>query len=357
VQTALNSAASGDTVKCSVGGTYSWGNVSIPATKNITLDGNGATITGSITIPSSASYTARITNFTFRTSVNAITTSGDNITNKPWRIDHCTFNPSDSNTYQMIQTYSGPGLIDHCKFINIPVAKETIHNMGWGPGSLTGWQNVLTPGSPNALYLEDNTITAAQGNSSCLIQNYYGARSVIRHNTFNSAMADNHGNHTPYSGRWWEWYDNTLTNGSLLCLRGGSGLVFNNTGGQAFFINETSTDYGIGDGQNMSYYPAYTWGNSGMSLVYNSEGCSIQNGSVAVGTDIIGASSGTTLPGTCTASPPQGFWKTDTNTLYKCTATNTWTAYYTPYTYPHPLTNNVVTDTVKPNPPMAVIVY
>jgi len=25
-------------------------------------------------------------------------------------------------------------------------------------------------------------------------------------------------------------------------------------------------------------------------------------------------------------------------TLYKCTATNTWTAYYTPYAYPHPLT-------------------
>jgi hypothetical protein len=23
--------------------------------------------------------------------------------------------------------------------------------------------------------------------------------------------------------------------------------------------------------------------------------------------------------------------------LYKCTATNTWTSYYTPYTYPHPL--------------------
>jgi hypothetical protein len=23
--------------------------------------------------------------------------------------------------------------------------------------------------------------------------------------------------------------------------------------------------------------------------------------------------------------------------LYKCTAPNTWTLYYTPYTYPHPL--------------------
>lgn len=32
-----------------------------------------------------------------------------------------------------------------------------------------------------------------------------------------------------------------------------------------------------------------------------------------------------------------GYFATDTNTLYRCTATNTWTAGYTPYTYPHPL--------------------
>jgi hypothetical protein len=30
-------------------------------------------------------------------------------------------------------------------------------------------------------------------------------------------------------------------------------------------------------------------------------------------------------------------------TLYKCTSTNTWTAYYTPYTYPHPLRGPVAT--------------
>lgn len=32
------------------------------------------------------------------------------------------------------------------------------------------------------------------------------------------------------------------------------------------------------------------------------------------------------------------YWATDENKLYKCTATNTWTEYYTPYTCPHPLT-------------------
>ncbi len=56
-------------------------------------------------------------------------------------------------------------------------------------------------------------------------------------------------------------------------------------------------------------------------------------------------------PTTCTAGPGGtygasptgsygvGYWATDTNTLYVCTSTNTWTAIYTPYTYPHPLVN------------------
>jgi len=59
------------------------------------------------------------------------------------------------------------------------------------------------------------------------------------------------------------------------------------------------------------------------------------------------------IPDTCTTGV--GYWATNqscddltgmvganpttpiSGTLYKCTATNTWTAYYTPYTYPHPL--------------------
>jgi hypothetical protein len=53
----------------------------------------------------------------------------------------------------------------------------------------------------------------------------------------------------------------------------------------------------------------------------------------AVGT---GTGSLSNRPAACTTNV--AYWGTDTNTLYKCVAPNTWSAFYTPYTYPHPLT-------------------
>jgi hypothetical protein len=46
-----------------------------------------------------------------------------------------------------------------------------------------------------------------------------------------------------------------------------------------------------------------------------------------------------------------GYWNTTDNTLYVCTATNTWTAYYKPYTYPHPLVGGGSTSGTPPSPP------
>src|SRR5262245_16305 len=63
VQTALSGASSGDTVRCTSSG---WtGNVSIPNDRNITLDGGGVTVSGTLRIPSSPTFSARVTNFTF----------------------------------------------------------------------------------------------------------------------------------------------------------------------------------------------------------------------------------------------------------------------------------------------------
>ena len=43
-----------------------------------------------------------------------------------------------------------------------------------------------------------------------------------------------------------------------------------------------------------------------------------------------------------------GYWATDINTLYRCSASNTWTLHYTPYTYPHPLSQGGSTPLLLP---------
>jgi hypothetical protein len=58
-------------------------------------------------------------------------------------------------------------------------------------------------------------------------------------------------------------------------------------------------------------------------------------------------------PATCTTNSGEsgggvGYWATDTNTLYRCSATNTWATHYRPYTYPHPMRG---AGGVNPSPP------
>ncbi len=100
-----------------------------------------------------------------------------------------------------------------------------------------------------------------------------------------------------------------------------------------------------GRGENDGLEPVYLWSNVngplsyGPALAYARSALFIQQGRDYYNDDDGGITVGTSLPGTCT--PLSGYFKTDEGSmgkLYVCTATNTWTEYYTPYTCPHPLT-------------------
>lgn len=114
--------------------------------------------------------------------------------------------------------------------------------------------------------------------------------------------------------------------------------------------------------------PAYTWGNTGdgnyltpsvqdfndadsdscvshgvtvglgnaSTYIQNDREYYVDTGAYTSGAITSGIKSGTGVPSMgCTVGV--GFWSASQNTLYKCTATNTWNPLWTPFTYPHPL--------------------
>jgi hypothetical protein len=74
------------------------------------------------------------------------------------------------------------------------------------------------------------------------------------------------------------------------------------------------------------------------------------------GTSGVGFGTFDKRPSTCTPTSESadagnggvGYWATDVKTLYRCSATNTWTPHYRPYVYPHPLVSGKPAPALNP---------
>lgn len=387
--------------------TAAWNNLTISG-KYITLNGNGANIERSGTSGQAVAITVnsggltRLTNFDFSETddsgfspeaivgVSSCTYSGAS-PNASFRIDNSTFT-GDGVTHIYIGCH-GRGLIDNNTF-DVASGNEVIQNFGGGDGASTGWTDDVAPGSADAMYVEDNTFNGTGGADKTA--QFYGSRGVYRYNTWDCVQMDVHGNR-PRSGRWWEAYNNTHLrvscsasyNNRWYQIRGGSGLIFNNTmtadsdDNILFWQDGTSPGPGhpsggprnvsggedhVGSGKNQVQTAAYVFGNVSLDSIgvdqadtgscgsciaanrdYFAEGGSFD------GTSGVGVGVRSSRPATCSlgsgGDPGVGYWSTDQGgdwdtthggsndgCLDVCTATNTWTnCSYTPYTYPHPL--------------------
>jgi hypothetical protein len=383
IDSAISSSSSGDIVRMSSACSSFTASIVIPNTKGILFDGNGSTFNSSSTIDvdTNASISTRLTDFTMACSDGGLEIDSD-LTDAKYRVDHVTLTGS---SHRCITTNGfGTGLFDHITIAELGSVDEFIHHEAGGCGSDTSysvcnWDTALTPGSGDAIYTEDSTFTcpSCDAFAPAWQQSYYGARIVNRFNAYTDVNIDNHGTAGNVGGRWWEVYNNSFAtggnwDGAILNLRAGSGLVFSNTRGgspiqDAYGACEEDTGYPaayqIGRGQSGALVPAYFFASGTLNVT----GCSdaANNGSVTTNVDYydaVGASctaggscttgvgTGTTLPTSCTIGV--GFWKTDAGgdwwttggdsedgALYVCTDDSplTWTLYYTPYIYPHPL--------------------
>ena len=387
VKAAVDSAVSGDTVKVPAG-TATW-STRLYITKGIYLIGAGignTTITSGYNAPDDYLITFEPTNpasnEAFRLSGftilggnnNGVLALYNNDVLHPLtkvRIDHNYISRTGSGRVILVGG-SVYGVIDsneiHCVYYAVSI---------YGLQENNWLYTTFTPGTADNVFVEDNVIYAYDG----IHATGQGGRYCIRYNTYHFLSGkggchpwfDAHGNQTAQNMGTMgvEIYENTLDmpggeSCTLVDHRGGEAIIFNNTvttkGAVGFQIREEYNDNIVTpskapDGEPQYVSDSYYWNNRHNTTLivppdmYESEtidyGGSIGvvprenihfrrqvtsfNGSVGIGVGLLAnrPASGLTVG--------VAYWATDTKTLYRATGANTWTAYYTPYAYPHPL--------------------
>jgi len=337
------------------------------------------------------------------------------------RIDHNVFQntkPNDTTLGVSITNGGAWGVIDNNTLSGyIPVRNDN----GGGKAWWDNW-NGINYGSSENLYFEDSIINITGIVTDCQESERYAFRyNTISMTDSAYPMFDLHGNSTwAYSCFGGEIYGNNVVSTVYQKLnqqRGGKMIVFDNNCTDcngAFYAQVRTEQYGVQvtanpcpdgsgnycakDGAYEQVSDSYYWNNlMAYTVAYHQGTTDVQNtyggsgGTVpppALDTPLGGRDffDTTTSPGiTCgspgnrpaTCSTGQGFWATNqspsdlhglvgkspltpiSGTLYKCTTPNVWTAYFTPYTYPHPLRTSgdlADGDTVAPAPPSGLVV-
>lgn len=402
VSSALSASSPRDTVVVPAG-SCTW-NKGLSISKGINLIGSGMgkTIIMSTQVPvinyapSSNllvyNYPFRISGFTFdlggsgqglNLNCDAVTTLQTKI-----RIDNNRFYNS-AYTGGAIENWGCRGVIDNNDFDTFRYPLR----IGWGDGTNGEfwWNNhpKLNYGTAENIYVEDNTFT---GVTTTWEDADTGGRFAFRYNTVtvNGDMYPLLDVHGPGSGGGRsafgaEVYGNQINASSydirLMDQRGGKVLLFNNnaTTSSSSYENQIgvySCEVYSGEYVNDSY-----WWNNRKNLTGSVTGINIlgpycgktitenvdfwHDAGSFDGTSGVGCGTLASRPSTCTTGV--GYWATEqscknlegmvgvnpstpvSGTLYKCTEPNTWTSYFSPYTYPHPLTTNK--DTFAPMAP------
>ena len=246
-------------------------------------------------------------------------------------------------------------------------------------------------GGANNFYWEDNTMI---GNDTFHYSGH-GGRYATRFNNYNftdtptstwEVVWDMHGNQPSgvYGTMGCEHYNNTVTlarGTTVVDDRGGECMIFKNTvtGSTGSWQVREEYDDSIDPSTNSesqhvsnSYYFLNSFNGINQTIGLLSDCCNVLfsdqefwnystsfNGSSGVGAGTLAA-----RPSTCTAGV--GYWVTNEGSwntklppntsgqFYRCTAGNTWTLYYTPYTYPHPLRGG---GSVAPPTNLKAVVY
>lgn len=256
VDAAIASASDGDTVQIPACGSTTWAS-QVTTSKGITIQGAGIAATTinnngfDMTAVDGKSW--RITGMTLTGTacINALTES------KSWRVDHIHFNGNApgagrcENRVIWIEP-TGPdytkGLIDHNTFTD-PGAIQ-IHMRASGDGGNGEWIRALGLGTDDAVYIEDNQfLHSVLQISNPITDCDGGGRLVYRYNYAENTYFEMHDAIVGglRSCRKWEVYNNTfeMTYDSgqfaFIGIRGGTGVVFNNTSNSnGFYINDST---------------------------------------------------------------------------------------------------------------------